>query len=188
MTKMCQFTWHLNPDRKCVNYMSHCMTNMCHFTWHLHPDRKCFNYMTNSFNKNLAGSVVYAKKLDRQQWCTIPGTSWFRFRFQFQDKPKLWFQFRFRFQQKTHRFHSDSDSNPKPLIPVPIPIPACSYLPWFKNVTRYKIPDSDSDSKTKFFDSDSSIFWFSWFRKLMVIHCHSGLDEISSKYIKFQKF
>ena len=37
-TNMCHFTWHLHPDRKCVNYMSHYMTNMCQFTWHLNAE------------------------------------------------------------------------------------------------------------------------------------------------------
>ena len=41
------------------------------------------------------------------QWCTISGTSWFRFRFRFQENFKVWFRYIL-----------------KSLIPVPIPIPA----------------------------------------------------------------
>ncbi len=84
------------------------------------------------------------------QWCTIPGTSWFRFRLRFQENSKVWFQF--RFQQEVHRLHSDSSpktlirmwSDLKFLIPIPrlnslilipVPIPA-----------PFEISDSDSDS------------------------------------------
>ncbi len=64
--------------------------------------------------------------------------------FRFQEKSKVWFRFQLLFQQKTHWFHKDKD------------------------VTRFIIPDSDSNSKIKFPDSDSgfdsSTLWFSGFR------------------------
>ncbi len=85
---------------------------------------KCKNYQTQ------IGGLV--------QWCTIPGTSWFRFRFQVNSK--VWF--RFRFQQEVHWFHSDS--SPKTLIPVPIPIP----IP-----AQFDFVDSDSDSSRNVTDS-----------------------------------